>query len=30
MRTGKLGYLKIGRRRVITRTDLEAFLSGAS
>jgi len=30
MRTGKLAYLKVGRRRVITRTDLEAFLSRAS
>ena len=27
MRTGKLAYLKIGRRRIITRQDLEAFLS---
>jgi excisionase family DNA binding protein len=27
MRTGKLAYLKIGRRRIITRQNLEAFLS---
>jgi excisionase family DNA binding protein len=27
MRTGKLGYLKIGRRRIITREHLEAFLA---
>lgn len=27
MRTGKLAYLKIGRRRVITRQHLDAFLS---
>jgi excisionase family DNA binding protein len=27
MRTGKLAYLKIGRRRIITRQHLEAFLA---
>ncbi len=27
MRTGKLGYLKIGRRRIITREQLAAFLA---
>jgi excisionase family DNA binding protein len=27
MRTGKLAYLKIGRRRIITRQHLQAFLS---
>jgi excisionase family DNA binding protein len=27
MRTGKLAYLKIGRRRIITRQHLEAFLT---
>ena len=26
MRTGKLAYLKVGRRRIITRQHLEAFL----
>ncbi len=26
MRVGKLGYLKVGRRRIITRQHLEAFL----
>jgi excisionase family DNA binding protein len=30
MRTGKLTYLKVGRRRIITRQHLEAFLTGAS
>lgn len=30
MRTGKLTYLKIGRRRIITRTDLQAFLGTAA
>jgi hypothetical protein len=30
MRAGKLAYLKIGRRRIITRQHLEAFLSKAS
>jgi excisionase family DNA binding protein len=28
MRAGKLSYLKIGRRRIITRQHLEAFLAG--
>jgi len=28
MRTGRLAYLKIGRRRIITRQHLDAFLSG--
>lgn len=27
MRTGKLAYLKVGRRRIITRQHLEAFLN---
>jgi excisionase family DNA binding protein len=27
MRTGKLAYLKVGRRRIITRPSLEAFLA---
>ncbi len=27
MRTGKLAYLKVGRRRIITRQHLENFLS---
>ncbi len=27
MRTGRLAYLKVGRRRIITREHLEAFLS---
>jgi len=27
MRIGKLGYLKIGRRRIITREHLAAFLA---
>jgi len=27
MRAGKLGYLKIGRRRIITREHLAAFLA---
>jgi excisionase family DNA binding protein len=30
MRTGKLAYLKVGRRRIITRQHLEAFLTRAS
>jgi excisionase family DNA binding protein len=30
MRTGKLAYLKVGRRRIITRQDLEAFLTQAA
>jgi excisionase family DNA binding protein len=29
MRAGKLVYLKVGRRRIITRQHLEAFLAGA-
>jgi len=28
MRAGKLAYLKVGRRRIITRQHLEAFLAG--
>ena len=28
MRTGQLGYIKVGRRRIITRQHLEAFLEG--
>ncbi len=27
MRTGKLAYRKVGRRRIITRQHLEAFLT---
>jgi len=27
MRTGKLGYLKVGRPRIITREHLAAFLA---
>ena len=27
MRTGRLAYLKVGRRRIITRQHLEAFLT---
>ena len=27
MRTGRLAYVKIGRRRIITRQHLEAFLT---
>jgi excisionase family DNA binding protein len=27
MRTGKLAYVKVGRRRIITRQNLEAFLT---
>ena len=27
MRTGQLGYIKVGRRRIITRQHLEAFLT---
>jgi excisionase family DNA binding protein len=27
MRVGKLAYLKVGRRRIITRQHLEAFLT---
>jgi excisionase family DNA binding protein len=30
MRTGRLAYLKVGRRRIITRQHLEAFLTKAS
>jgi excisionase family DNA binding protein len=30
MRAGRLGYIKIGRRRVITRQHLEAFLAGGT
>jgi excisionase family DNA binding protein len=30
MRVGKLLYLKVGRRRVITRQHLEAFLTRAA
>jgi excisionase family DNA binding protein len=30
MRTGRLDYLKVGRRRIITRQHLEAFLTKAS
>ena len=31
MRTGRLGYIKVGRRRIITRQHLDAFLArGAS
>ena len=30
MRAGKLAYLKVGRRRIITRRNLEAFLSRAA
>jgi hypothetical protein len=30
MRTGQLAYLKVGRRRIITRQHLEAFLTRAS
>jgi excisionase family DNA binding protein len=30
MRTGRLAYLKVGRRRIITRQHLEAFLTAAS
>jgi excisionase family DNA binding protein len=29
MRAGNLAYLKIGRRRIITRQNLEAFLAAA-
>jgi hypothetical protein len=27
MRTGRLGYVKVGRRRIITRQHLDAFLT---
>ena len=30
MRAGKLAYLKVGRRRIITRQHLEAFLARTS
>jgi excisionase family DNA binding protein len=30
MRAGELAYLKVGRRRLITRQNLEAFLAGSS
>lgn len=30
MRAGKLSYLKVGRRRLITRQHLEAFLTKAA
>jgi excisionase family DNA binding protein len=30
MRTGQLAYLKVGRRRIITRQHLETFLTRAS
>jgi excisionase family DNA binding protein len=30
MRAGQLAYLKVGRRRIITRKHLEAFLSTAT
>ena len=30
MRTGQLAYLKVGRRRIITRQHLEAFLTKAA
>ena len=30
MRAGKLAYIKVGRRRIITRQHLEAFLAGAT
>ena len=30
MRTGKLAYLKVGRRRIITRQHLEAFLTSTT
>jgi excisionase family DNA binding protein len=30
MREGKLAYLKVGRRRIITRRNLEAFLTRAA
>ncbi len=30
MRTGRLAYLKVGRRRIITRQHLEAFLTRAA
>ena len=30
MRTGRLGYIKVGRRRIITRQHLDAFLARAA
>jgi excisionase family DNA binding protein len=30
MRAGRLAYLKVGRRRIITRQHLEAFLTRAA
>jgi excisionase family DNA binding protein len=30
MRTGKLAFLKVGRRRIITRRSLEVFLASAA
>jgi hypothetical protein len=30
MRAGRLAYLKIGRRRIITRQQLEAFLAAGA
>jgi excisionase family DNA binding protein len=30
MRTGRLRYVKVGRRRIITRQDLDAFLAQAA
>ncbi len=30
MRAGRLAYLKVGRRRIITRQHLEAFLTQAA
>jgi excisionase family DNA binding protein len=30
MRTGRLSYLKVGRRRIITRQHLDAFLTKAA
>jgi excisionase family DNA binding protein len=30
MRTGRLAYLKVGRRRIITRQHLEAFLTSTT
>ena len=30
MRTGRLGYIKVGRRRIVTRQHLDAFLAKAA
>jgi excisionase family DNA binding protein len=30
MRSGRLGYIKVGRRRIITRQHLDAFLARAA